>query len=446
MEDKARLIAVKTLCDIDEKKSYSNIKLNYYFKKYDLSTIDRTFSTEILYGTIRWKLKIDYLISKFAKKGINNIPNWVLNSIRIAVYQIFFMDRVPEFAAVDQSVEIVKYKVPKAASFTNAILRNILRNKDEFNNIDVKDKFKKLSIQYSHPEWFVKRVIKETGEDFAIELMNKNNTPSDLTIRVNSLKISKKELTNALRSKKVEVYEGRLDESLILKGYSNIEKSEEFSKGYFIIQDEASMLATKILDPKPFETIIDLCSAPGGKSTHIAQLMENKGEILAFDIYDHKLKLVNENAKRLGIDIIKTQLRDSTLYYKDLEQKGDRVLIDAPCSGLGLIRKKPEIRWNTNEDDIKQLIKIQKNILNNAARYVKVNGVLLYSTCTITREENEEVIDDFLKNNNNYELKDICSYLPLEFKNDSCKNGFVKLYPNLNNCDGFFIAKLIRKW
>lgn len=169
--------------------------------------------------------------------------------------------------------------------------------------------------------------------------MNKNNTPPDLTIRVNTLKISKINLIEILKSKGIEVKEGRLDESLILKGYSNIEKSEEFLKGYFIIQDESSMISSKILDPKPYETIIDMCSAPGGKSTHIAQLMDNKGKILSFDIYDHKLKLIKDNAQKLGIDIIETQIKDGCIYYEDLKDIADRVLIDAPCSGLGLMRK-----------------------------------------------------------------------------------------------------------
>ncbi|MCX7884351.1 MAG: 16S rRNA (cytosine(967)-C(5))-methyltransferase RsmB [Caloramator sp.] len=446
MEDKDRLVAVKTLCDIDEKKSYSNIKLNYYFKKYDLSPVDRAFSTEILYGTIRWRLKIDYVISRFAKNGINKISPWVLNSIRIAVYQIFFMDRVPDFAAVDRSVEIVKQKEPRAASFTNAILRNILRNKEIFYSINIKDKYKRFSIEYSHPEWFVKKFINELGEEFTIDLMKKNNTPSELTARVNTLKISKEDLVKILESKGIEVQNGRLYESIIFKGYSNIEKSYEFNNGYFIIQDESSMLSSKILNPMPSERIIDMCSAPGGKATHIAQLMLNKGEIFSFDIYEHKLKLINENAKKLGIDIIKTQLRDATIYYEDLKDSADKVLVDAPCSGLGLIRKKPEIRWNINEDDIIELSKVQKAIINNAAKYVKQKGILLYSTCTISTEENENIIFDFLKNNKNFDLIDICAYIPKEFKNDNCKKGFIKLYPNVNNCDGFFIAKFERKW
>lgn len=447
MDDIARLIAVKTLFDIEVKKSFSNIKLNQYFKQYNPDSIDRAFATEILYGTVRWKFKIDYMIQKFSKINISKISPWVLSCIRIAVYQIFFMDKVPEFAAVNQSVELVKIMDKKASSFVNGVLRNILRNKDEFNKINIKDKIKKLSLEYSHPTWFVDKFTKIYGEDFAKALMSVNNTPPELTIRVNTLKYRKCELIKLLTAKGIECLDGRLDESLILKGFSSIEKSEEFIEGLFMIQDESSMLAVKILDPKVNDRILDLCSAPGGKSTHMAQLMENKGEIQSFDIHEHKLTLVNENAKRLGIDIIKTRLMDSTVYDEEYKDYGDKVLVDAPCSGLGLIRKKPEIRWSVQPKDINELQKIQMEIINNASKYVKKEGTLVYSTCTISQEENEEIIQYFLKNNENFKLESICKYLPENIKyDDTCKKGYIKLFPNIHGTDGFFIAKLLRKW
>lgn len=446
MEDKARFVAVKTLYDIDEKRAFSNIKINQYFRKYDLSPVDRAFSTEILYGTIRWKLRIDYLIQKFSKNRLESISPWVINCIRIAVYQIFFMDRVPEFAAVDQSVEITKLKDKKAASFVNGVLRNILRNKNEFDDIKIADKIKRLSIEYSHPEWFIRKFIRELGENFTIELMKRNNIPPDLTIRVNRLKCTREELKNALIKQNVNVRDGMLDESLVLKGYSSIEKSLEFKSGLFIIQDESSMLSSKILDPNPGEKILDLCSAPGGKTTHIAELMNNTGQITAFDIHEHKLKLVNENAERLGISIIKTELRDALIYSEEFADTADRVLLDAPCSGLGLIRKRPEIRWNVTEKDINALSKLQRRIIYNASRYVKPGGTLVYSTCTITKEENEDIINQFIMENKNFSLENICSYLPEKLLCETCSEGFIKLFPNINNTDGFFISKLIRKW
>lgn len=447
MDDIARLIAVKTLFDIEVKKSFSNIKLNQYFRQYNPEPIDRAFATEILYGTIRWKLKIDYIIQKFSRLDINRISPWVLSCIRTGVYQIFFMDKVPEFAAVNQAVELVKIKDKKSSSFVNGVLRNILRNKDEFNKIDVKDRIKRLSIEYSHPEWFVDRFTRIYGEDFVKALMSIDNTPPELIVRVNTLKCRKAELAKLLTSKGIECIDGRLDESLILKGFSSIERSEEFKKGLFTIQDESSMLAAKVLDPRKNDRIIDLCSAPGGKSTHMAQLMENSGEIISFDIHEHKLSLIRENAKRLGINIIKTRLKDSTVFDEEYKDYGDKVLLDAPCSGLGLLRKKPEIRWSVQPRDIMELQKIQMEIINNASKYVKKEGTLVYSTCTISQEENEEIIQNFLKDNENFKLESICSYLPEAVKKDNtCEKGYIKLFPNIHDSDGFFIAKLLRKW
>ncbi|MDF2672853.1 MAG: rsmB [Clostridiales bacterium] len=447
MDDIARLIAIKTLFDIEEKKSFSNIKLNQYFKQYNPEPIDRAFATEILYGTLRWKLKIDYMIQKFSKLKLNKISPWVLSCIRTGVYQIYFMDKVPEFAAVNQAVELVKFKDKKAAPFVNGVLRNILRNRDEFYKIDVKDRIKKLSIEYSHPEWFVDKFIKLYGEDFVVALMEENNVPPGLTIRINTLKCKKEELVKLLTSKGIECIDGRLDESLVLKGFHSIEKSEEFIEGLFTIQDESSMLATRVLDPQTGDKVLDLCSAPGGKSTHMAQLMENKGEILSFDIHEHKLELVSKNAKRLGIDIIKTRLKDSTVFEEEYKDYADKVLLDAPCSGLGLIRKKPEIRWTVTQKDVIELQKIQMEIINNASNYVKREGTLVYSTCTISEEENEEIIQSFLENNENFKLESICKYIPEDIKkDDSCSKGYIKLFPNVHNLDGFFIAKLLRKW
>lgn len=446
MEDKARYVAVKTLYNIEVDGSFSNIKLNENFKKYNLESLDRAFASEILYGTIRWKLKIDYLIQKFSKQKISKLSPWVLCCIRTAIYQIYFMDRVPDFAAVNQAVEITKKEERKASSFVNGVLRNILRKKDEFNNIDVKDEIEKISIEYSHPAWFVKMMVNEHGIDFTLDLMKKNNTPSEFTIRVNTLKCSKDELKSLLYKKGVESYDGLLDESMILKGYSMIERSDEFKNGLFTIQDESSMLCVKILDPKPGQKILDMCSAPGGKATYMAELMGNNGEITAIDIYEHKIDLIRKNSKRLGIDVIKTKLMDSSIYFKELEEYADRVLVDAPCSGLGLMRKKPEIRWNTGYDDIIKLNKIQYSILNNASKYVKKGGSLVYSTCTITREENEDIVEKFILENKNFSMEDISKYIPKIIKSDTCKNGFIKLFPNLYGTDGFFIAKLIRNW
>ena len=445
MEDNARLVAVKTLCEIEENKAYSNIKLSQNFRKYDLDHIDRAFATELLYGTIRWKLKIDFMLQKFSKMPVQKLNPWVLCSLRTAVYQIYHMDKVPDFAAVNQAVDIVKFKEKKASAFVNAVLRNILRNKDEYENINISNKTKQLAIKYSHPEWFVEMFVKQYGEEFTKELMIKNNTPAEMILRVNTLKCTRDELIKILESKGMKAKEGQVGDAVIVSGLSMIERSEEFINGMFQIQDQSSMLSSMVLNPAPFDTVFDMCSAPGGKATHMAQLMEDKGRILAFDIHSHKLKLISENAKRLGIQIIDTSLKDSAVYDDSLENSADKVLVDAPCSGLGLIRKKPEIKWNMKIEDINELSLLQKKILGNASRYVKPGGELVYSTCTLTKQEDEDIVEWFLSENTDYKLQSICSGIPSGMLSDTCEKGYIKLFPNINDMDGFFIAKFRRK-
>jgi len=444
MKDKARFIVVKVLTEIEENKAFSNIKLNQYFKKYDLTALDRAFATEVLYGTVRWKLRIDYFIQSFLNRNIDTINLWALNCIRIAVYQIFFMDKIPDFAAVNQSVDVCKAKFPKLSGFVNGVLRNILRNKESFNVINEGDPIKFMSIKYSHPEWLVRYFTKLFDQEFLEELMMANNQPPKLTIRVNTLKISKDNLREKLLNRGMKVYDGILEECLILEDIGHLEKVPEFIEGLFFIQDQGSMLASKVLNPLPGQKVLDMCAAPGGKTTHLAQLMKNEGEIVAFDIYKHKINLILDNAKRLGINIIKPVLKDATVYIEELNDSFDKILLDAPCSGLGLLRKKPEIRWNIKEKDIFDLTKVQTVLLNNASKYVKVGGEIVYSTCTITKEENEDIIEHFLDENKNFELVNISNFIydKLSIKSDY----YLRLYPNLHDTDGFFICKLKRLW
>lgn len=443
MEDKARLVAVKTLYDIEKKGAYSNLKLSYYFKKYDLEAADRGFSTEILYGTIRWKKRLDYTIKKFSNVKIKKISLWTLCCLRTAIYEMYFLNRVPDYAAVNQAVELTKIKSEKDASFVNAILRNIIRNKEDFYNIKIQDKIQKMAVEYSQQEWFIKKLIKDFGEKKAKQILEKSNKAPLLTLRVNTLKTTREALENKLLDYGCKVQTGVLNDSLKVKGLSSIEKCTEFINGEFSIQDESSMLAAICLSPSSGEKVIDMCSAPGGKSTYMGEIMKNTGEINSFDIHEHKLKLINEAYTRLGITTIKEKLNDATIINEDYIDYADKILVDVPCSGLGIIRKKPEIRWNIKEEDITSLRDIQIKIINNASKYVRPLGEMVYSTCTISKEENEEIIESFLKENNNFEMVDISDYIPFEI--ESAKKGYIKLLPGEYDTDGFFIAKLKRK-
>lgn len=442
MEENARYAACTVLYEVDKNNAYSNIKINEYFSKHSLSPLNRAFTTDIIYGTLRWKIKIDYLIQRNIFGKLEELKPWTLICLRVAIYQFYFMDKVPDFAAVNEAVEIVRVNEPETAALVNGVLRNILRNKDQFYKITVKNKIKRISIEYSHPEWLVKKFVKVFGEEFVIELMKTNNSVAGLTARVNSLKITRENLIKILIEQGYEVHEGALSEAITIKGYAKLEKSEEFKNGYFIFQDESSMLSSKVLNPIPGSKVIDLCSAPGGKATHLGEIMKNNGEILAFDIYNHKLDLINSNANKLGIDIIKTQLNDATLLNEGLVGYGDFVLVDAPCSGIGLFRKKPEIKWNLKEEHIEALAKLQRDILQNAVQYVKPGGVMVYSTCTLTIEENEEIINWFLEKYSDFRLESIEEYLPDSLRNQGGDRGYIKLFPNINNCDGFFIARI----
>ena len=445
MIDKARTVAAAALKDMEEEGAYSNLKLNQYFKSYGLEHKDRSFASEILYGTLRNKLKIDYTISKFSKITLDKMSPWAKCILRTAIYQIFYMDRVPDFAAVNEAVEIAKSKDRKASAFVNGVLRGILRNKGAFNEIETDNPIEKMSIEYSHPQWFINKYLPIYGEEFLRSWMEKNNTPSHMTVRVNTLKIDTDSAADVFEKKNIGVKRGIVPEALILDGYGMIEKSEEYDSGLITIQDESSMLSSRVLNPFPGSMVLDICSAPGGKSTHMAQLMEDRGEIKAFDIHPHKVKLIRQNALRMGIHIIKALEGDALKHNCEMDNSADFLLLDAPCSGLGLIRKKPEIRWRVTEKDIINLQGIQRDIINNVSSYVKPGGYMVYSTCTITREENEEVLEDFLRNRNDFFIDDITPYIPEGFKDSLTPEGFLKLFPQHHNTDGFFIARLGRK-
>ncbi|NLX61057.1 MAG: 16S rRNA (cytosine(967)-C(5))-methyltransferase RsmB [Tissierellia bacterium] len=440
----AREIAFKILLDVHLKGAYSNFSINKYLKGIE-NTRDENLIREIVYGVIENLTYLDYMIAKLSNRKIERIDPKILEILRIGVYQIAFMDKIPHRAAVNEAVNLAKkYGHKGLVGFTNGILRNFSRKKEKVMEVDVKDKIDYLTIKYSHPKWMVKRWIKEFSYDFTESLLKHNNSKPKLNIRVNTLKVTREELKNLLLNYGYEVDETPYaKDGLIIENPIRITEIEEFNKGYFTIQDESSMLVAEILSPKENAVVLDLCSAPGGKSTHMAQIMNNKGRIISCDIYDHKLNLVKETANRLGITIIETQKQDALKLNEEFIEKMDYVLVDAPCSGLGIIRRRPEIKWNRQEKDIEELSSIQKQILNNAGKYLKPGGALVYSTCTIEREENLGVIEDFLKKNNNFVL--------YEFKHeinqstDNREKGYIQLFPHIHGTDGFFIARIVKQ-
>lgn len=441
--DNTRKISVDILNLILSKGSYSNITLNRILKKSNLEERDKALVTEIVYGTLKYKYTIDKILRNFLKTSINKQDITLLNILRISIYQIRYLDKIPEFAAVNEAVELAKkYKSLSASKLVNAVLRNYLRNKSkDFSTHN--DKIEELCFNYSYEPWMVKMFLNQYGYDDTVNILCGLNSTPNVTVRVNSLKTDYEEAFEKLKTLGYDVEEGIIcpEAIRIIKGKS-IENNPLFKEGLVTVQDESAMLVAPSMDVEPNITVLDLCSAPGGKTTHISELMNDIGKVYAFDIHKDKLRLIMDNAKRLGITNIEYEVMDAAVCNNKLKDLADRVLIDVPCSGLGIIRKKPEIKWTKDLKQINEIIKIQRDIMSNAALYVKKHGTLLYSTCTLNKKENEDNVKWFLHNFSDYKIEhtfygDAENIIYTQFG--------TSILPN-NYMDGFFIAKFKKIW
>lgn len=449
--DKVRDAALKAVFEVLEKGAYTNIAINNLLKETSFSPLERRFITEIVNGTIKNKLTLEWIRDSFASK--KKIEPWINYIILTGIYQIIYLDKVPVSAACNESVNLAKkYGNPGSVKFVNGVLRNIARNLDKISYPDIQvDPVLHISVVYSHPKWLIKRWIEEYGIEETIALCKYNNSRSSNIIRVNTLKIQVDELMTLLINKGIDVNRALYaPEGLEITNFEQIDKIEAFAQGLFIMQDEASMLVARCLNPAPYSIIIDACAAPGSKTTHLAQLTCDKSTILAFDIHDHKLKLIEHNAKRLGINSIKTQKQEAQRIGNLFEKKIDYLLLDVPCSGLGVLRRRADLRWRKNQQQIKELSKLQLEIIEGAAKCLKPGGVLVYSTCTMTYEENYNVVEKFLKNNPDFSFNSLLPYLPYEITKDphlyhTAKIGYIQILPQRHNMDGFFIARMSRE-
>lgn len=443
-----RETALKIVYRTLEEGGYSNILLDHSLSSGGFSPEDRAFITRLVYGVLENKLYLDWVIGRFSKIKLKKLSPWILNILRISIYQIIFMDKVPHFAAVNEGVELAKkYGARGTAGFVNGVLRSVLRNPERTKIPAKEDKpVEHISLKYSHPAWMVENWVKTFGTNFTEELCRANNVPADLVIRTNTLKISVENLIKRLNQEGVTVKRGRYTPvALVIEKTLPLDKIQAFREGLFYVQDESSMLAVEVLGPEPGQVVVDVCSAPGGKATYAAQIMGDRGSIIARDINRSKLKMVQENCSRLGIKSVTTQVYDAEVLDNTLIGKADRVLVDAPCSGLGIIRRKPDIKWKKDREHYNILSAKQRKILGNAARYLRPGGYLVYSTCTIMPEENQMVFEEFLKENPSYTPCDITELVPEPIRCESCKWGYIQLFPNVHQTDGFFIGKLMRK-
>ena len=433
----ARLIVLNLLIKMDG-SAYSNIILDNALVSSELSLQDKRFASNIFYGVIERKITLDYIIQMYSSKQIEKLNIDILQILRMGIYQLMYMSSVPENAAVNESVNLVKQvKKNSATGFVNAILRNFIRDNKKIKY--PKDKIQALSIEYSCPVWLVNQWINEYGEDEIISLLNSTVEKPDTTVKVNNLTISANNLLQIFKDEKIETSVNEvISNCLNINKFGSIEQKQSFKNGYFHVQDISSQLCCMALEPKKGNVVLDLCAAPGGKTFTIAELMNDDGKIFAFDLHQKRVDMIADGAKRLKISCINASLGNA----KEFDEKlplADKILCDVPCAGLGVISKKPEIKYK-DPKELGDLPSIQYNILENASKYLKVGGELVYSTCSLSRQENDYVVEKFLRlHSDEFEGKSFLTDMGEPFGSYKAT-----ILPRHFNSDGFFIAKLVR--
>lgn len=434
--------AIKILNRIERSDAYLDKLLDIELKAGDLSNVDKSLLAEIVHGVIRWQGKLDWVLNRFTHGNFSKTEINIRNALRVGLYQILFLDRLPHYAAVNEAVEFAKrIRGEKPGSFVNGVLRNIIRNLETLHYPKIEeDALQHFSVFYSHPSWLVKRWLGRFSTAELEKFLSANNEIPSLTLRVNKLKIAPLAFLSQLDEAKIQ-YQGSsfIDYFIKVRHLGGIAQMDSFRLGHFSIQDESAALPVLLLAPKPGERVIDLCAAPGGKTTMLSELMANQGEVLAVDKYEHKLQLLKTSLDRLGITNVQLVVADAT----QLDSiQAEKVLVDAPCSGLGVLRKKPDIKWKRQPEDIAKLADLQRRILDNAARLVAPGGVLVYSTCTTEPEENELMVKDFLRRHEEFTIDDASRFVN---KSVVTPEGFITTYPHQHHLDGSFAARLQKK-
>lgn len=437
-----RATAIKILNRFERSDSYLEKLLDKTIKERNFNELDRALLTELVYGVIRWKAKLDYVLVGFYFGDYLKCLNVVKNAMRIALYQLMFLDRIPLYAAINESVEYVKrIQGEKTAGIVNAVLRNIARNIDNIRYPEKEeDLVYHLAVMYSYPRWIVKRWIEIFGEVDAEKMLFTSNRKPYVTVRINTYKTTTQFVATELKKLNVPFFiSPYYPDSIVIRNPKfNILTTALFLQGYVTIQDTSATLAALLAKPQPDLLIFDLCAAPGGKSFVFAEKMQNTGKVIAVDKYASKLRFIEEGAQRLGLNNIEVRSGDGMTI--DFDTPADVVFLDVPCTGLGTISKNPDIKWKREREDIYKLSEIQKKILANATKLVKVGGAIIYSTCTTEPEENEQNVEWFLRNFPNFQLDKAENYLP----ENVCENGFLKTLPFKHFIDGAFAARLIK--
>lgn len=438
----ARETALLTLDACERQGAWSNAHLKKAIRRDGLDRRDAALASRLCFGVLQNRLLLDFYIGQFSTVKPEKLEPRVRQALRLGLYQLLFLDKVPERAAVNESVALAKKhsRNPRAAGLVNAVLRAFLRRKDDLPAVVGKDEIETLSLRYSHPRWLAEEFVSALGAAEAEELLRLNNEQPPTCAQVNTLNTSAGALAEQLRALGIQAEAHPwLENCLLLSGTGDLEQLEPFQTGDFYIQDAASRLAVLASDVKPGDRVLDACAAPGGKSFAAAIQLENKGEVLSCDIHPHKIQLLEAGAARLGLRCVEPREQNAKDFVQEWEESFDVVLADVPCSGLGIIRKKPDIRYK-DPKPMAALPQVQRAILDNVCRYVRPGGVLLYSTCTLLRRENEDVVEGFLSEHSDFALEPFALPGPA----GEC-GGMLTLWPQRHGTDGFFVGKMRRK-
>lgn len=432
----ARETALRALISFRREGAWPDL----YLKKAcaDMRSEEAALASTITYGVLQNRAYLDFLLGSFSARPLEKITPQVLDALRLGAYQLVFLTRIPHSAAVNETVELVKKTANAgAAGYANGVLRALQRSLDRLPEVPRDNDLDYLSIRYSHPKWFAGKMNKRLGFDGCEALLQANNTPVPVTARVNTLKTTREELLQKFAQEGISAIPHRhLPNAIIFDNMKGVLQSKLLQQGLFYIQDVASQLCVESLQPKPGETVFDLCAAPGGKSMLAAQMMEDKGRLLSMDIHPHKSDLIAKNAKTYGITCLQTIPSDASKLRETLVEQADAIICDVPCSGMGVIRKKPDVRYKDG-DQIKELPPLQLSILENAGKYLKPGGRVVYSTCTVLKEENESVVQQFLVAHPDFTLE------PFDLPGiGRVEEGMLTLWPHIHGTDGFFMAKL----
>jgi len=436
--------AVEILNRIDQQGAHAEPLLDALLSGTEIrNPQDRGLLTELVYGTLRMRGRLDWIITQHYRGDFAALEIPVRNILRTGIYQLFFTDRIPAFAAVNEAVGIAKKECPAAAGLVNAILRNVLREKERIAWPEMaKDPGRAIAVLHSHPRWLVERWLDRYGIDETIAVCRANNGIPPLAVRVNGLKISREKAITALAGEGITAEATRFSQDgiILTTPAAGLRETAAFRNGLIRVQDEASQLVARLCAPQPGERVLDLCAGGGGKTLHLAALMKNHGRISAVDFQPDKLRLLAAEAIRLGVTIVETHPGNATRTPDAFHGAFDRVLLDAPCSGLGTLRRNPEIRWRIAPADLEKCAQFQRRLLRSAALCVKPGGRLAYTTCAVTPEENENVVADFLAGHPAF-TRIAPEGIPPELIE---ADGFFRTFPHRHGTDGFFGALFVR--